>query len=99
MGVDGRWSVTLDTPMGSQEVELELTADGATLTGKMESHVSNAEITEGTIDGDRVSWTAKVTSPVKATLKFSGTVDGDTMSGKTKIGPMPGGSFTGRRLG
>ena len=99
MTVDGRWSVTLDTPMGKQDIELELTTDGPRLTGTMSSPIGRADITDGTIDGDKASWTAKVTSPVSATLKFKGTFAGDVVAGKTKIGPMPGGSFSGRRIG
>lgn len=98
MTVDGRWNITLDTPMGKQDVEFEFTTDGSQLGGKLSSPLGKAEITEGRIEGGSASWTAKVTSPVSATLKFKGTFDGDAVSGKTKIGPMPGGSFAGHRV-
>jgi hypothetical protein len=91
--------MTLDTPMGKQDVEFEFATDGAQLSGKLSNPIGQAELTEGTIDGNSASWTAKVTSPVSATLKFKGTFDGDVVSGKMKIGPMPGGSFSGRRIG
>jgi hypothetical protein len=55
--VDGKWSGSLDTPMGAVNVAFNFKADGPTLTGTM-SGPDGGDITikNGKIDTDKISF-------------------------------------------
>ncbi|KPM56681.1 hypothetical protein CcI49_26855 [Frankia sp. CcI49] len=99
MSIDGRWEIILSSPIGEQKGELTITSTGSGFTGSMVQDGTTLEITDGRVDGDKISWSVAVTSPMKLTLKSTATVSGDTMTGKAKPGIMPGMSFTGTRVG
>ena len=53
--VDGKWSGSLDTPMGPVEMGFTFKADGATLNGKSTGpDGSEVAIKNGTLDGNRI---------------------------------------------
>jgi hypothetical protein len=96
MAVDGKWNVTVKTPMGDQDVTLDFTTSGSTLTGTMSNGSGTVPIEDGKADGDRVSWRAHITVPLPLTVDCTGTVEGDTISGtaSTSFGGSP---FSGKR--
>jgi len=55
--VDGKWTGSLDTPMGAVEVAFNFKAEGATLNGST-SGPDGAEVAikNGKIDGDKISF-------------------------------------------
>ena len=55
--VTGKWTGTIETPNGSREVNLNLKADGAKLTGTISGRSGDTEIQDGKVDGDNVSFT------------------------------------------
>ncbi|MEE8077476.1 MAG: hypothetical protein V3T18_00660 [Pseudomonadales bacterium] len=87
----------MNTPMGVQNSTMELTTDGATLSGKLSGPQGDIELEEGTVDGDSLTWKASITSPMAMTLEFSATVDGDEMSGDVKLGAFGNATFSGTR--
>lgn len=97
MSADGTWNTTMNTPMGVQNGTMELTTDGATLSGKLSGPQGDIELEEGTVDGDSLTWKASITSPMAMTLEFSATVDGDEMSGDVKLGAFGNATFSGTR--
>ncbi len=97
MSADGTWNTTMNTPMGAQNGTMELTTDGATLSGKLSGPQGDIELEEGTVDGDSLTWKASITSPMAMTLEFSATVDGDEMSGDVKLGAFGNATFSGTR--
>ncbi len=97
MSADGTWNTTMNTPMGVQNSTMELTTDGATLSGKLSGPQGDIELEEGTVDGDSLTWKASITSPMAMTLEFSATVDGDEMSGDVKLGAFGNATFSGTR--
>ncbi len=98
MSADGTWTTVMNTPMGTQNGSMELSTDGATLTGTLKGPNGEvAEITDGAVAGDSLSWKAAITQPMPITLEFSATVDGDNMSGDVKLGAFGNASFTGER--
>ena len=97
MSVDGKWNVTVNSPMGAQKSEMTFKADGATLTGSGTAQGNTQEIADGKIDGNNVSWKVSVTVPMPMTLEFNGTVDGDKMSGNVKAGNFGSFPFSGER--
>jgi hypothetical protein len=94
--VQGKWNITLKTPMGDKSGVLELNEEGTQLTGSLSDGEHFAAITDGKIAGNRLSWSAKITKPMKMNFKFTATVDADRISGDAKhlLGKA---TFTGTR--
>jgi hypothetical protein len=97
-GVNGKWDVTVSSPMGAQKSVLMLSESGGALTGKLESAQGALEIKSGKASGDDVSWTADMTQPMPVTLEFSGKVQGDAISGNVKLGAFGNATFSGTRI-
>ena len=97
MAVDGKFNVTIKTPMGAQEGVLTLAADGGALTGNMTGAMGAIDIHDGTVDGDKVAWKANITTPMPMTLEFDGAVEGDAISGNVKLGAFGNSTFEGKR--
>ncbi len=97
MSIDGTWKVTMNTPMGAQNVTMTLTSDGGTLGGTFASPQGNIEISEGTVDGDTAAWKMEMTQPMAMTLEAKATVDGDTIKGEVQLGTFGTASFEGTR--
>jgi hypothetical protein len=99
MSADGKWEISMSTPMGAQSGTLELKEDGSTVTGTMTAAAAPApiEITDGTVDGDSLTWKAALTQPMPITLDFAATVDGDKISGTVKLGTFGDATFEGTR--
>ena len=93
MPVDGTWNIIVNSPMGAQPSTLNLTTDGAILTGTQ----NKQRIANGKVEGDTITWCNSITNPVPMTLEFAGKVDGDTLNGEVKAGAFGSFSFTGSR--
>ncbi len=97
MAIDGKWNVTMQSPMGVREANAEFTSAGNELTGSFSGAAGSAPLA-GTVDGNAVKWSATVNSPMgQMELKFDGTVDGDALSGNVAFGAFGAGTFTGTR--
>jgi hypothetical protein len=94
--VQGRWNITIKTPMGDKSGVLDLKTDGSALTGSMSDADHYAAISDGKVQGNQLSWSAKITKPMRMSLKFTATVEADRISGAAKhlLGKA---TFTGTR--
>jgi hypothetical protein len=99
MSADGKWEVSMSTPMGAQAATLDLEENGGTLTGTMSAAMAPdvIEVTDGTVDGNNLAWKAALTQPMPITLEFTATVDGDSISGNVKLGTFGDAAFEGKR--
>ena len=95
MAIDGKWNLTIKTPMGDQTGVLTLKQEGNALTGEMSGPAGTAPIENGKVEGDTLSWHAKVTSPMPITLEFTGKTEGDNLSGSVKLGAFGTSTFSG----
>jgi hypothetical protein len=93
---DGTWKITINTPMGAQEVTAEITTNGDTFTGKTSGRMGDSEVA-GKVSGDTLTWSAAITQPMPMTLEFEATVSGDSMSGNVKLGAFGNAPLTGVR--
>ena len=96
--VQGKWHITIKTPMGDKSGVLDLKAEGTTLTGSLSHAAHRVEISDGKIEGNTLYWSAKITAPMRMNFKFTATVDADCISGVARytLGKAP---FTGTRSG
>ena len=94
--VQGRWNITIKTPMGDKSGVLDLKIEGSVLTGSMSDADHYAAISDGKVQGNQLSWSAKMTKPMRMSLKFTATVEADRISGAAKhlLGKA---TFTGTR--
>lgn len=97
MSVDGKWNVTVNSPMGAQKSEVNFKAEGNTLTGTGSAQGNTQNIADGKVDGNNVSWKVSITTPFPMTLEFSGAVNGDAMSGNVKAGNFGSFPWSGTR--
>jgi hypothetical protein len=94
--VQGKWNITLKTPLGDKSGVLELHEQGTQLTGSLSDGEHYAAIADGRIAGNQLSWSATITKPMKMNFKFTATVDADRISGDARhlLGKA---TFTGTR--
>lgn len=97
MPVDGDWKITLSTPMGPQDADLSVTADGETFTGTIAGGVIEPRAISGQVSGDTLSFSFDVAQPMPLTIDARLTVAGDTIEGSAKLGMFGDAKVTGRR--
>jgi len=97
MSADGVWKITINTPMGAQEVTATLVTSGDTFTGATKGPMGDQTIS-GAVDGDTLAWSAQISQPMPMTLEFDAKVDGDTMTGNVKLGPFGTAPLSGVRV-
>jgi hypothetical protein len=98
MAIDGKWEITINSPLGAQKATLDLKADGGTLSGTQTAMQGTQSLSNGKVDGNNLTWSASITSPMPMTLDFSGAVDGDKLSGSVKAGSFGSFPFSGGRV-
>lgn len=96
MSVDGNWKLTVQAPMGPQEMELVVTTSGETLQGTLSGQMGKSDVL-GQVSGENLSWSAKIKVPMSMTLKFKTVVEDDKMEGEVKFGTFGKGAVTGVR--
>jgi hypothetical protein len=94
---DGNWKITINTPMGAQEVTASIVTSGDTFTGKTSGRMGDAEVS-GKVNGDTLTWSSAITSPMPMTLEFEATVNGDAMTGNVKLGAFGNAALSGVRV-
>ena len=94
--VQGKWNITIKTPMGDKSGVLDLKTEGTALTGSLSDADHYAAISDGKVAGNHLSWSAKITKPMRMSFKFTATVEADRISGSAKhlLGKA---TFTGTR--
>jgi hypothetical protein len=97
MTVQGKWNITINTPMGDKSGVLELIVYGDRLTGSLSDAGHHATISDGKIEGNQLKWSAKITKPMRMSFKFTATVAGDHIRGEAKH-LFGSASFSGTRL-
>ncbi|HKF46545.1 MAG TPA: hypothetical protein VKB38_04255 [Terracidiphilus sp.] len=96
--ITGKWTGTLETPRGTQNLTFNFKVDGAALTGTITTPRGDSDITDGKIDGDNVSFTQKVSfNGNDFTINYAGKVNGDTIKFTRTMGDRPAIEFTATR--
>ena len=92
------WKITLNSPVGPQEMTAQILRNGNTFTGRIESPMGAEDMNNGAINGTTLTWTMSVKKPMSIKLTFTVEVAGDKMSGKAKLGVFGTASLTGERV-
>jgi hypothetical protein len=82
--VQGKWNITIKTPMGDKSGVLDLNVSGKTLTGSLSDAEHHVAISDGRVEGNKLSWKAKITKPMRLSFKFSAIVEQDRISGDAR---------------
>jgi hypothetical protein len=97
MSADGNWKITINTPMGAQEVNANITTSGDTFTGTTSGRMGEQKI-EGKVNGDALTWSTNISQPMPMTLEFQATVNGDNMTGTVQLGAFGSAPLSGVRV-
>jgi hypothetical protein len=92
--VDGRWQGTLNTANGEVTMTYNFKAKGEVLTGTAETRMGSQSISEGKVNGDKISFKTSVSGN---SIEHQGTVRGDTILLKN-TGPFGEFDVTLRRV-
>ena len=96
--IDGSWSVTVNSPRGTQQATLELTARGSSFVGAWEGPRGRREFDGGRFEQGNLEWEVEMSGPMGAmTLSFRAALEGDRMSGRVTFGSFGEGSFIAER--
>ncbi|HWE85595.1 MAG TPA: hypothetical protein VG267_11670 [Terracidiphilus sp.] len=96
--VTGKWSGTVTTPRGDQQITFNFKVDGAALSGTVTTPRGGTDITDGKVDGANISFTQKVSfNGNDMTINYTGKVDGDSIKFTRTVGDRPAVEFTATR--
>jgi hypothetical protein len=89
--VDGKWTGSLDTPMGAVQVGFNFKADGATLTGTTTGpDGSEIAIKNGKVDGDKITFLVSIDfGGMSLDLNYTGVVKKDSVELTLDVMGMP----------
>lgn len=97
--VSGKWTGTVTTPRGDQQLTFTFKVDGSTLTGTVTTPRGDTDITDGKIDGDNISFVQVLTfNDNEIKINYTGKVDGDTIKFTRILGDRPATEFTATRV-
>src|ERR1700679_626071 len=82
--VQGKWNITIKTPMGDKSGVLDLKVSGNTLSGSLSDAEHHVVISDGRVDGNKLSWKAKITKPMRLSFNFIASVEQDRISGNAR---------------
>jgi hypothetical protein len=91
--VDGRWQGTVNGPNGDFTLTFNFKAEGTTLTGSVETPNGEQPISDGKVEGNKISFKTHFGDNV---IDHQGTVSGDTIQLKVS-GPWGESEMTLRR--
>jgi hypothetical protein len=96
--IAGKWESIRETQRGTMTSTFTFEVDGAKLTGTVGSQRGDSDISDGTIEGNKISFKMVLTMGDRTIeLVYSGTVEGDTITGtmRTPRGEQP---WTAKRI-
>jgi len=90
--VSGTWSLKMQGPMGEENFDIAIKADGENLAVTAAHPFLNEMKGAGTLKGDAINFKLKATGDMPVEFTFTGKVTGDKkMAGTSEIGGFGGG--------
>ncbi|HEX7874963.1 MAG TPA: hypothetical protein VF489_00105 [Sphingobium sp.] len=97
--VDGAYDCVAKTPLGDQSGVLTVISSGDSFHGAFGGMMGSLDISEGKVDGDKLTWKMNMTLPMPMALECEAEVDGDSITGTMQLGAFGAAGFTGKRRG
>jgi hypothetical protein len=73
--ISGTWKASFDTPIGQQNYTYELVVKDATVTGKAKSDNGETPLTDGKVEGDKVSFVENLNfQGMELRIVYTGTI-------------------------
>lgn len=97
--ISGKWTAQVPGRDGApQDTTFNFKVDGTTLTGTMSTQRGDAQISEGKVEGDKVSFTVvRSFGGGEVKLLYKGTVTGNEIKFTREGGQGPAREFTAKR--
>lgn len=96
--IDGKWSASFDTQIGTQNYTYTFKADGEKLTGTAKNAMGENPVEDGTIKGGDISFVENIEfQGQKITIKYTGKLDGDQISFTREVGTFATEKFVAKR--
>jgi hypothetical protein len=93
--LNGVWVLTVESPMGRDDMEARFEQTGQRLSGHMSTAGSDVPL-EGSVKGEAIRFDMSLNVRGQALkLEYAGIVHGDQMAGTVQFGPMGMGRFFG----
>ena len=85
--VSGKWTCTVETPVGTLHYTYDLKAEGMTLSGTAANERGTTTLTEGKIDGDAVSFVEPLDfEGQQIRIEYTGKIAGDELHLHRSVG-------------
>ena len=96
--VTGKWTAAFDTQVGQQNYTYELKAEGTKVSGKATSANGESELTEGRIDGDKITFVENlVYQGMTIRIEYTGIITGDEIKFTRKVAEFATEELTAKR--
>ena len=95
--VDGSYNTVTKSPMGDQHAVLTVNSAGNSFTGSFSGGLGSMQISDGKVDGDKLSWAMDISVPMPMTLTCDVVIDGDNLNGTVTAGAFGSFPITGTR--
>jgi hypothetical protein len=96
--ITGKWTATVESPRGTQNLSFDFHVDGTALTGKITTPRGDSDITDGKIDGGTVTFNQVVNfNGNEMKIAYKGTISGDSIKFTRTVGDRPPAEFTATR--
>ncbi|SHF01422.1 DJ-1/PfpI family protein [Seinonella peptonophila] len=95
---DGKWKLTISTPIGKQLVIARITTKNGKIQGSAEQDGEINDFINPVIMGNQLTWSQYIKKPMALKLKFEATLDGNQLSGIAKASMLPSSKFIGERI-
>lgn len=96
--INGTWDIVIASPIGKQELSIDLTVDGTAVTGTGKNAAEVVELKDGQLTGDTVTFAADLKKPFPLTVVYELVFNGDEITGTAKAGKFPKSPVTGKRV-
>jgi hypothetical protein len=95
--ISGSWTLTVESPMGSNESTATFQQNAGALSGKIASDRGETELT-GTINNADITFSININVQGQALkIDYTGQVTGDAMTGTVKFGDYGEGKWSGKK--
>ena len=96
--LNGKWTASIETPIGTQNYTYTFQVDGEKLTGSANSQMSESKITEGKVTGDEISFVETMKfQDMEIKVTYKGKVAGDEIKLTRNVGEFATEELTAKR--